>query len=168
MRIALDLDDVLAAFYPAMCIEFNKPIEKCDIWDSENVNRWVFINHELIKDSRQFWSNLPLLSHPNDINFEVYCYITSSPKSMIVERESWIIRNGFPIAPVLHSDNKLETMNRLGIDLLVDDKLSTINNINSKGINKIGIQFKPYYMTEEIGDKSKIITNINEVNKFIK
>jgi len=53
----------------------------------------------------------------------------------------------------------------MNIDIFVDDKLSTVQAINDAGM--LGLQFKPSYMSEEYHDKSKIITHLSEINKFL-
>ena len=165
MKIALDIDDVLAGFYQEMCKKFKRIEKKVDIWDGQKECAWISKNFMTIENDIIFWTNLPRLSNPNSINFKVECYITSSPESMIITRYKWLINNGFPIAPVFYSKNKLKTMIKLGIDILIDDKPETIDIINNN--NKIGLQFKPGYMSAEIKDKSRIITHLNEVNNYI-
>lgn len=164
-KIALDIDDVLAAFYPAMCIKYKKPELKVDIWDGKEDCKWLGECMPEVDADPSFYYNLDVLSHPNTINFDFTCYITSSPQSLVYVRKAWLSRNGFPDKPVLHSKDKLGTMKSLGIDILVDDKISTIETIN-KG-NRIALQFKPPYMSAEIEDKSKIITHLSEVNKWL-
>lgn len=165
-KIALDIDDVLASFYPGFCKFLGLPEKRVDIWDGKNECKWIIDNFDKIKNNKQFWFNLDKLSTPESINFKVSYYITSSPKEVVNIRRTWLIHNGFPHAPVISTKDKLLFMKENNIDILVDDKLETIQNINNNG--KIGLQFKPNYMTKEINDKSKIIYHLSEVNKWIK
>jgi|TARA_R110000851_G_scaffold146223_1_gene285848 hypothetical protein len=166
MKVALDIDDVLAGFYPGMCDKYDRPELKINIWDGDFAAKWVADNFSKIEANKFFWLGLPIISNPRAIAFEVECYITSSPKEMVNYRIDWLVQNGFPIRPVYHSTNKLETMRELGIDIIVDDKPSTVNSINQSE-DKKALQFKPSYMSAEIEDKSKIITHLSQVNKFL-
>ena len=84
---------------------------------------------------------------------------------MVSARKIWLKLAGFPDRPVFYSSNKLELMEERNIDILVDDRPSTIDTINKAG--KIGLQFKPPYMNFEIDDKSRIITHLSEVKKWV-
>ena len=165
-RAALDIDDVLAAFYPGFCKYLHIPEKRVNIWDGKGECKWIIDNMYKIKDDCMFWFNLDKLSNPESIDFDVACYLTSSPKEVVETRRCWLIANGYPEAPVVSTQDKLKYMQDQNIDILVDDKLSTIDHINSNG--KIGLQFKPAYMTEEIDDKSKIIHHLSEVKKWLK
>ena len=166
MKVALDIDDVLAGFYPGMCKFSNREEVKTNIWDGKNLCSWISDDVAKVVDDPSFWLHLPILSRPESINFEVSCYITSSPQSLLSTRLEWLYINKFPDAPIYHALDKFVLMEEYNIDILVDDRIKTIDNINNKG--KVGLQFKPSYMTEDISDKSKIITHLSEVGKYIK
>jgi len=166
-KIALDIDDVLACFYQDFCKYLNRKEDRINIWDGEKDAKWIKDNFKLVENNKVFWTQLNTLSNPESIDFDVECYITASPASMIKYRKLWLEINGFPKRPVYHSSNKLEIMNRLNIDILIDDKPDTINNINKNGKGKLGIQFKPGYMSKDSNDRSKIITHLSEVKKFL-
>lgn len=166
MKVALDIDDVLADFYGGICKTCDRPEVKTDIWDGVDKCKWIIKSMDLVNTNKFFWKHLSRISNPNSINFDVKCYITSSPINMVMTRYKWLIDNGFPDVPVYYSKDKLKLMIALDIDILVDDRPSTIEKVNKGG--KIGLQFKPGYMTEEIDDKSKIITHLSEVGDYIK
>lgn len=163
MKIALDIDDVLARFYSSFCKKLEVPEVKVDIWDPVDSN-WSYQVFADIENDIDFWMSLDTLSTPQSITFDIECYITASPEE--VKRKEWLLSKGFPDRPVYHTSDKLALMKILDLDILVDDKPETINMINDHGL--IGIQFKPSYMLAEIEDKSRIITHLSEVNKFIK
>lgn len=165
-KIALDIDDVLAGFYSGFCRFMDIPERKIDIWDGKGEANFVAQNCYLADNSEFFWMGLDRISTPESINFDLECYITSSPKEMVHIRRAWLLLKGFPDRPVYHSTNKLETMRTLGVDLLVDDKISTVRQINLSK-DKMALQFKPYYMSAEYEDKSKIITHLSEVNHYL-
>lgn len=165
-KVALDIDDVLAGFYSGFCKFMNVPERQINIWDGKGEANFVASNCHLADQSEFFWIGLEKISNPEAITFDVECYITSSPKEMIHIREAWLQLNGFPNKPVYHSTNKLETMRALGVDILVDDKIPTVEQINLSE-DKIAIQFKPSYMSAEYHDKTKIITHLSQVNKYL-
>lgn len=167
MRIALDIDDVLAAFYPHVCQLFGRKEIKCNIWDGIGVNSWIVEGFDKFANNEEFWRTMPIVSSPHSINFEVACYITYSREEIKEIRREWLKTNGFPEAPIFSTKNKLQTMIDEDIDLLIEDKTTTVEEINNSFTEKKAIQFKPPYMELEIENKTKIITHLSEVNKFI-
>ena len=167
-RVALDIDDVLASFFPSICSLYDVIETKCDIWDAEDDNRWirdVMVAGEL-DNHKLFWLGLDKVSSPNSINFEVEAYITSSPTSALEWRKTWLRENGFPEAPVFYCKNKIETMQNLGIDILVDDNPKTCKSIIDAPGPELAIQFVPPYMSV-IGDEKLAITHLSQLNKFL-
>lgn len=168
LKIALDIDDVLFSFFPHACQKFGRIETKCDIWDGVGVNRWIVDSFSEIAKDLDFWRTIPVLSRANSIDFEVTAYITYSPEEVLPVRKEWLNKHGFPVAPIICTKNKLETMICHDIDVLIEDKVSTVNEINNSFTDKIALQFKPPYMSMECDDKSKIITHLSEVkNKLI-
>ncbi len=167
LRIALDIDDVLCSFYPHACKKFGLKEIKCDIWDGIDVNKWIVDNFDEILNDLNFWKTIPVLSNPNSINFEVYAYVTYSPVVVADIRSEWLRDNGFPCSPILNSGDKLHTMIDHDIDVLIEDKPSTVNLINNSYTGKKALQFKPHYMTNDCDDVDKIITHLSEVNDKI-
>ncbi len=169
MKIALDIDDVLAGFAKGMHEYFDQEIEPHNHW-SQTENSGVLVKKSLEEKEHKestwenwlFWNNLEAVSLPIDIDFTVACYITSSPKEMIDIRKDWLIQNGFPKAPVLHSKEKWITMKRLGVDVLIDDRLYTVEKVRESGLQ--AIHFSPWYSTlREINS----ITNLSQVSKIL-
>jgi hypothetical protein len=167
-KVALDIDDVLAGFFSGISEHYGVPEIKCDIWDGKDVNKWIsdIMRAGELDDNPIFWLGLDRISHPNSINFEVAAYITSSPESALEWRKIWLEIAGFPIAPVVHCKNKIETMERLGIDILVDDSPKTCKSINDNSGPEMAIQFVPSYMSV-IADEKLAITHLSEVNDFL-
>lgn len=163
--IALDIDDVLAQFYPAMCKRFNMPCKRINIWDGEGEAHFVATNFHIIERSKRFWLNLALESRPEDINFKVDYYLTASPGLMSQYRKDWLRAMGFPDAPVLHSDDKVSTMRTKGIDVLIDDKPSTLIRVQES--NLIPIQYVPSYMSDERPNLN-IIRHLSQVPELLK
>lgn len=170
-KLALDIDDVIASMQPAFFKECGAVERKMDYWnDPEAI--FMYMNHfgRVSKDV-SFWSGLKPLISPESINGKVLehleCYITSSPIDMINVRQHWLFNHGFPLKKVYYSNNKLETMEVLGIDILVDDKIATVKEINESDCHRMALQFKPPYMAEEYHDKELVITHLSEIEKWL-
>lgn len=146
-KVAIDIDDVLAQFYPAMCRRMGQPCKRINIWDGKGEAHFVAANFHIVENNRRFWLGLEKESRPEDITFEFSHYITASPPLMRQYREEWLKMMGFPHKPVIAAEDKAQVMRRLHIDVLVDDKPATLEHIQSQGL--IGIQYVPSYMSDE-------------------
>lgn len=151
MKIALDVDDVLARFTIHAFNHFNKVMpEKLDHWSVPLMDKYLGENwiHKVWLDE-EFWGNIPILSSPELIDFNVACYISHFPKEMFKVRSEWLSKNGFPDRPLIWSADKLSTCRHLGIDVLVDDKPATMTSFleqeDIKGLHFIShyADFKP-------------------------
>lgn len=161
VSIGLDVDDVLAGFYPAMCEKYGKKLDQCDIW-GEDVSRFISKHWHKVKLDPEFWKTLPVISSPESINFEFDYYISAFPPEMFEARQIWLKENGFPDKPLLCTSDKLSTCREYGVNVLVDDKGSTIEDVMCGGYI-LGIRFKPYYMIEDGQD----IDDLSQVMKVI-
>lgn len=165
-KIACDVDDVLGECYPSLCKWFNKPEKHINIWDGEVENAWV---NELFPNffmEKRFWRTISRLSNPNSINFEIDHYITSIPDFLHDIREEWLIKNGFPEKPVICTlGSKVDTMKALGLNVLIDDKPSTIKAVRSEGM--IGIQFVPPYMSDYDKNDPYTIKHLSQVKGIL-
>lgn len=163
MKIALDVDDMLAAFTPHAHAFHNIPMdEKVDYWCErtmdERLGQYWFSKH--IAHVHEFWKTLPVLSNPKDINFEVNCYISSFPEEMFDLRQEWLRKNGFPEAPLYATSQKLLKCKELGITHLVDDRPQTIKQF--EGSDTKAIHFINHYAGfEPVGPY--VVTNLNQV-----
>lgn len=170
-RIALDIDDVLAGFVIGLHEAFGKELFPHNQWcPNESSGQLILRKDELgniigmteeyldkCEHNKDFWYSLEPITLPADIPLETVCYITASPKNMVDVRMEWLKKHGFPTLPVIHSKDKYMTMKRLRIDLLVDDKLLTVENVRERGTEDdergiVGppvkaIHFKPWYST---------------------
>ena len=165
MRIAIDIDDVLAAFTPAAHNFFGKELEKCDYWSvpemDEKLGKGWF--SEKISKEVDFWKEIPILSSPDDIDFEFDYYISSFPIERYDERVWWLIKNGFPSKYLLHSMDKVKTCKELGVNLLIDDKPKTVSDLRENGIRALHF-ITPYAGFEPIGE---FITNLKQVKDYL-
>lgn len=167
IRIACDVDDVLGAMYPHLCQKFDRPEKMIDIWDGEVANKWVGdLFPELYKDL-ELYSSIPRLSSPGAINFEIDHYITSIPTFLHNVREKWLEDNGFPDSPLVCTlGNKVDTMQALGLNVLIDDKPSTIKAVREAGM--IGIQFVPPYMSVYDKNDPFTVKHLSQVGDILK
>lgn len=162
MKIALDVDDVIAAFTPHAFEYLGKTLpDKIDYWSVEEMDRqlgkgWF---HDILEHEEEFWTSLPALSDPKDIDFKVYCYMSAFPTKMFHTRYEWIKAQGFPDAPLILTMDKVNTCEHLGIDILVDDKPDTIRKLENS--DTVGVHFiTPYAGFEPEGIH---ITNLKEI-----
>jgi hypothetical protein len=164
--IALDVDDVLAAFTPHAHEFHGVPMEKCNYWservmDARLGTHW-FSKH--IAHVEDFWRSIPRLSNPEDIDFEFHYYISSFPVEMYEIRKQWLLDNGFPDKPLVAASNKLEKCQELGVNVMIDDKPATIQGMIGTSVK--GIHFvNEYAAFEPVGDY--VVNNLNEVKKFL-
>lgn len=166
MKIGCDVDDVLGAFYPTMCKTFNKPEIQVDIWDGKGECSWIAEKFPDLYNDLSFWKTISRLSNPESINFEIDHYITSLPLHLHDIREQWLIDNGFPKRPLICTlNNKVDTMKALGINVLIDDKPSTVKAVRKNGM--IGIQFVPPYMNNYDKNDKYTITHLSQVNDIL-
>ena len=144
MKIALDVDGVLANFYLEFCKLHKMPHKTITEWEV----KWIAEKLHTVDNNEDFWLRLPIINSPESISFDFDCYITSIPEQMKSIREQWLIKNGYPNKPVIVSHNKLPTMLKLGIDVIIDDKYSTIKSVSDAGL--LGIHFIPYFLNPPI------------------
>lgn len=161
LKIAVDVDGVLAFFYKSFCDTLKLDyVEPVDNWQLDVISS----NFKHIASDLHFWNNIKLLSKPEDINFDITCYISSCPNIAYSPRQDWLEKNKFPEAPLIISNKKVEIMKRFDLDVLIDDKPLTVKKVNEEGL--IGVQFYPYYANyEKVTDK--VITNLNQLKEIL-
>lgn len=165
-KIAIDFDDTIAQYYPHMCKHFKRPELKVDIWDGKLACKWIADEFPELYSNLEFWHSQPVLSSPRSITFEFDYYLTAFPEKLKWLRKNWLDRNGFPDKPIICTENKVKSMLDLGIDILIDDKPSTVKAVREAGMH--AIQFVPPYMTNyDVNDKFTI-THLSEVPELIK
>lgn len=165
--IALDVDDVLAAFTPHCHTYFQIPLNgKYDYWcemTAEDKFGKGWFTEKVSKDI-DFWKSLPRLSNPEDIDVDIAYYISAFPEELYEERKRWLLEHGFPDRPLIHSFNKLEKCIELGVTHLVDDKPATIQKLQGSPVK--GIHFYTHYAGfNPVGNS--VITNLNQIKHHI-
>lgn len=142
-KFAVDLDDVIAGFAKYIIqtarllkttSEFPQHFSEVSSWDMGPGFEEVFNE---VKHNPEWWLGMP----PNECvlpfpDIKVTCYITSRPIASEVSK-LWVNRNGFPDAPVYTVSKpsmKVAVAEREGITHFVDDKPSTVWEVNQAGI----------------------------------
>lgn len=132
MRIALDIDDVLAHFMQAYCDRFETDKYPKRL-ESKIITRNVY--HKLQYD-RNFWLSLEVKHRPNFIP-ELYCTKRINPKSYT---KKWLEINNFPKRPVyqmVYQKGNKATMIKGRCDVLIDDSVSNVIKAMESGLPAI-------------------------------
>ena len=126
--VGCDLDDVIFDFTGSYEKRFNTKLS--DYWNGDYD---MSSNLEQLKNEKDFWVNMPVKNRPS---FEVDYYITA--RSIPVEwTEEAIQRNNLPKAPVYSlpwNVSKIDTLKKLGVNIMIDDKYATFKECKENGI----------------------------------
>ena len=126
--VGCDLDDVIFDFTGSYEKRFNTKLS--DYWNGDYD---MGSNLEQLKNEKDFWVNMPVKNRPS---FEIDYYITA--RSIPVEwTEEAIQRNNLPKAPVYSlpwNVSKIDTLKKLGVNIMIDDKYATFIECKENGI----------------------------------
>jgi uncharacterized HAD superfamily protein len=90
-------------------------------------------------------------------------YITSRPKTMLQATQKWLTRNGFPDAGTLYlTQDKLKVINKLEIDVHIDDRLEVLHRLADNNIRVVGV--KQPWNTDEV-EGFPFVENILEIER---
>lgn len=159
--VALDVDGVLLDSYGHLMTTLGKDVRMLDQWSDSEINRQF---GKMMKDVK-WWESIPQLVPPSAITFEFDCYLTSIPEHLVEARTKNLKDLGFPIKPVIACHEKVSYCLSNNIEVMIDDKLETVEKCRIYGIN--GILIKPYYYSESYGKDMNPIRSILEVNSQI-
>ncbi len=132
-KIGLDIDEVLADFVG----HYNKRFDIETVSENWNFDSRIRDRINELKEDKDFWMSMPVLTKPSEIPFEPCCYITSRPCCSEWSAE-WLECNGFPTRPVYTvSPNKDKTVlaKEAGIEWFVDDRFENFIKLNDAGIH---------------------------------
>jgi hypothetical protein len=131
LKIGLDIDEVLAGW-----VQHWTKYHGQEVPETWNFDRDIKSKFEALKDDKEFWLSIPVLTKPSEIHFEPHCYITS--RSIPVEWTiEWLDKNGFPTMPVYSiglNQSKVEVALKSGIDIYVDDRFENFVELNKAGV----------------------------------
>lgn len=132
IKYGLDIDGVLADFDLHLCNIVGIDLHKVTHWNDPIIKKY----YNDIKHDENFWLTMPKLIKPEDIPFEVHCYITSRSIDTEITKK-WLYNNGYPDAPVFtvgHNAPKVQVALESGVDIFIDDKFENFVQLNQAGI----------------------------------
>lgn len=165
LRIACDLDGVIADFESAYNRYFNTDISKeSEFKITKNVRK--------LKYNKKFWTGIGVIER---LSFEPHIYATKriNPKNYIKE---WLEINGFPIKPIYQTTyqygNKADII-KGRCDVLIDDSPENVYTCNKSGVPALlidrphnqhaGPMFRIYSLDiDEILDAYRILITYGE------
>ncbi len=160
--IGFDVDGVLLDFYKQVCNYSDLEIEILDTWTTDEVNEVFYENI----DNDVFWSTIPNLIDPSEIDFDFDFYISALPVKHAANRIKNLVENGFPYKPLIVSTQKHIDCKIYGIDIIIDDKLENILQCRKNGVTSLF--YKPYYYSEEYAKKEyEPLTSMLEIKNKI-
>ena len=126
LRIACDIDQVLADFESAYNKHYNTDMSKeNDYHITKNVYK--------LRHNKEFWTNLEVIDRPN---FIPYIYATKRINLKSYTRE-WLLKNGFPDRPIYQTiyqyGNKADII-KGRCDVLIDDSVSNVYKCIKSGV----------------------------------
>ena len=126
LRIACDIDQVLADFESAYNKYYNTDISKeSDDHITKNVYK--------LRHNKEFWTSLEVIDRPN---FIPYIYATKRVNLKSYTRE-WLLKNGFPDRPIYQTiyqyGNKADII-KGRCDVLIDDSVSNVYKCIKSGV----------------------------------
>lgn len=143
LKVGLDVDGVVGDFVRSIFRELKKtgdiPYDCID--DPELVTEWdfgphyadqfsCFWNKMTESDHNTFLYLMDKLDHPP---FMPHAYI-SARKAPVAVTSAWLKRAKLPKAPIFHTEDKLELIKKLKINVFVDDKPEYFQEINKAGV----------------------------------
>jgi uncharacterized HAD superfamily protein len=147
-RIVLDIDGVLANWHQAF-IDKAKELGLAEFFPNSwsDINEWIFAEREKLDEvwntiecDVDFWLNIkPMDGARESLHITPIAYVTARPIAAEVTKQ-WLNTNGFPEAPVYTIEvtaSKLERLQFLGADAIVDDKLDHCLEAQAAGIEGI-------------------------------
>lgn len=125
LKIALDLDDTIFDFWGMY--------KKLFPTQSDLVSHVITQNVLKLRNSREFWENLPILEKPN---FEPHIYATKRINSKVYTRNC-LAKHKLPIKPIYQMyyqhGNKADLI-KGKCDVLIDDSISNVTMAINSGL----------------------------------
>lgn len=173
VKIGLDVDGVLA-IWPQAIIDKAATMGLAEHFPKNwrECHQWFFSDRigdvwKVIHDDEAFWLSIPyFIDAKTTLFFEPHCYVTArSVRSEVTEE--WLRRNGFPAAPVYTvgpTESKLPILTELGVDLFVDDKPETYDELNEAGLTTL-LYDRPW--NRRIRRRFPVIESFTEVCRYV-
>jgi len=135
-KIGLDIDGVLADFMLAWHKLHPEIPRDPDSYDFDKNIKQRLTDMGIAGTLDDFYLSIEPLIKPEDIPFEVSCYVTARPVETKISAK-WLKKCGFPDKPVYTvsmGTSKVEVMKNAGIDIFIDDYYENFVDLNNKGI----------------------------------
>lgn len=173
IRVALDVDGVLADLYPHICFLANRRVDSLDSWDvpwmKSYLNERMFCQDGSVSGfwSRDLWPNRESLNVIQKFdNIEIAAYITAIPGHLRSARAAWLERYKFPYAPTICNRNKNEEMKKQNIKWIVDDSPRVIEEVEkTDGLR--AVQIVPSYFKRVEGVGNYVAINLCDALELI-
>ena len=155
LRIACDIDQVLADFESAYNKYYNTDISKESDY---NITKNVY----KLRHNKEFWTNLEVIDRPN---FVPCIYATKRVNLKSYTRE-WLLKNGFPDRPIYQTiyqyGNKADII-KGRCDVLIDDSVSNVYKCIKSGVPALLID-RPH--NQSVGPEFRIYNlDIDEITE---
>lgn len=151
MKVALDIDGVLADFGPHffdyLGIEDKTPAK---FWDDPRFKD----NMHLINHDAEFWLGIPPMVTPEELEFVPYAYVTAREIDTYITR-TWLKFNRFPdvhVETVGIGGSKVQFLKEINPDYYIDDAIHNYEELNSAGINTL-LMTRSHNEGYDAGDK---------------
>ena len=151
MRIALDIDGVLADFglhfFDYLGIEDKTPAK---FWDDPRFRN----NMHLIGGDAEFWLGIPPLVTPDELEFVPIAYVTARDIETQITR-AWLRLNGFPdvhVETVKLGGSKVKFLKGINPDFYIDDAIHNFEELNDSGVNTL-LMTRSHNEDYDAGDK---------------
>lgn len=133
-KIGLDIDNVLADYSNHFFAYNNLPKHLPRHWNDPRFRNDAI--NEKIRNDKNFYLSMPLLTHPDELAFEPVCYVTA--RSVPSEwTQQWLDQNRFPSAKLVSvglGQSKVEALREFDIDYFIDDHYENFVELNQAGI----------------------------------
>ena len=133
-KIGLDIDEVICDWVGDWIKYWGLKVPTSWFFDYKINDRLHQMKNDGVLD--QFYLGLKPKIDPSEIPFEPHCYVTSRPVSTEITMR-WLALYNFPLRPVITvgvGESKLEVIKKAGIDVFVDDRYDTFQELNSNGV----------------------------------
>jgi hypothetical protein len=133
-RYGFDVDDVVCNWVDEWCKKFDQPLPSSWYFQWDLLDKFKEMNET--GELAEFYLGLPAKEDAETWPVEPVCYISHRPIEDSVTKE-WLKRNGFPLKPVYHVQNredKLQIAIDQKLDFFVDDSYDTFRMFQDAGI----------------------------------
>lgn len=149
MRVSFDLDGVLHGWHEAVWLKyfFGKLPGYEDYrsfwkegWRQISEKEWGKIVSDLVMYTVP--ARADIVRMMQDISITKFVmYISTRPRDAMAVSQQWLVKNGFPAPQALYITNdKVLTCQKMDVDLHVDDRIDTMNDLADNGIRVLGVK----------------------------